>query len=356
MNRVVIIVDATELNRATHLELWKADRENVASGRKGRAYKAKVKEVIKESVELKALNYKFMQEELQNATSSGKKELFQQLVDADPNLAALLSGDDPEIIVSPLVEDEWDGGKRSPTFIIPEKRARRQGIKIPLNQSRSFFALTDAENGYFSRADNRGEIILPDEIWDHFNIGQQLHNGKLRLKFTPKADMIQPDTRFEFPIAIKDDGMAQPVESEENVLLIIEQKEKGEPPPPIPPKPKEVKGLPDYVVLTKTPRKIAGHPTELWHDNDNPFDDFNDKDGGFARDLGDGKMVYKINFDNVYHLNARRKQSNNMARDVLTEKYILGMLVLMLGFEKVLKDRKSDDTGGNESAIDNFEY
>lgn len=52
--------------------------------------------------------------------------------------------------------------------------------------------------------------------------------------------------------------------------------------------------------------------------------------------------MYYINYDNVYHLKYRMQQKGDLARDTVTEKYILGMRILMLGYEhsiKALQDR-----------------
>jgi hypothetical protein len=47
--------------------------------------------------------------------------------------------------------------------------------------------------------------------------------------------------------------------------------------------------------------------------------------------------MYKINFDNTYHLKYRLNVQGDIARDVVTEKYILGMRILMLGYEHALR-------------------
>ncbi|MCG8625994.1 MAG: hypothetical protein MJE68_28855 [Proteobacteria bacterium] len=348
MDRVVIIVDASNLNPATQLELWKADRENVVDSKIGKYYKQEVTKVIKESAILKALNHKFAKEELKRATSSGSKKLLQRLVENDSNFAALLADEDPKVTVPPDIEDSWDGGKYSPTFIILENRFRKNEIEIPLNQSRSIVARTDAQNGYFRRADNRGKVILPDEIWNHFSIVPQLHNGRLSLTLTPQQNAlfstqqggIKVGDRFKFPIALIDDSMPDELKSEEEVILrIVGQKEKSKNPPGPTPPPKQVKGLPEPKLLTRNGEDVDGKPTEAWPTDIN----FDDKDGGLILNYGEEGTVYKINYDNVHHLNCRKQQKDAIARQVVTEKYILGMLVFMLAFERALKTQESAD-------------
>lgn len=354
-DRVVIIVDASDLNPTTQFDLWKADRENVVDSKIGKYYKQKVTDVIKESAVLKKLNHEFVKEELKRATSSGSKKLLQRLVENDPRFVALLADEDPKTTV-PLddIEDNWDGGKYSPTFIILDGRFSKKEIEIPLNQSRSIVARTDAQNGYFRRADNRGKVILPDEIWNHFSVVPQLHNGQLRLTFTPQQDAllstqqseIKVGDHFVFPIALIDDSMPDELKSEEEVTLrIVGQKEKSKTPPGPTPLPKQVKGLPEPKLLTRKGEDVDGKPTEAWPTGIN----FDDKDGGLILNYGEEGTVYKINYDNVHHLNCREQQSDAIARQVVTEKYILGMLVFMLAVERALKAQESADADRTNS-------
>ena len=63
--------------------------------------------------------------------------------------------------------------------------------------------------------------------------------------------------------------------------------------------------------------------------------------------LGDGNFIYRINYDNAYHLKYRLKERSQVGKDVITEKFILGMRIVMLGFEQALKHvkRKPDGEG-----------
>ena len=68
----------------------------------------------------------------------------------------------------------------------------------------------------------------------------------------------------------------------------------------------------------------------------------NDADGGYVEDLGDGLKKYFINYDNTYHQSYRRNQRGQIAKDSVSQKYILGMRVFMLGVERALNGQ-----GGN---------
>ncbi len=90
-------------------------------------------------------------------------------------------------------------------------------------------------------------------------------------------------------------------------------------------------GLPRYVLLTKDGRSVGDQETQKWPE------DLSEHDGGLIRDLGDEGTLYLINYDNSYHLKYKQQQRGDITKDVVTEKYILGMRILMLGYEHALK-------------------
>jgi len=81
--------------------------------------------------------------------------------------------------------------------------------------------------------------------------------------------------------------------------------------------------------------------------------DFNEHDGGMIEDLGEEGVVYKVNYDNAYHLKYRLQQRGDVAREVVTEKYILGMRILMLGYEHALRSLQ-DGNGGDGEGVAEF--
>jgi hypothetical protein len=107
-------------------------------------------------------------------------------------------------------------------------------------------------------------------------------------------------------------------------------------------------GLPKYGLLTKDGRKIGDQDSEHWPEG------FTDQDGGIVRDLGDEQVLYLINYDNVYHLKYKMQTRGDIARDVMTEKYVLGMRILMLGYEHALRVLMGTDGNGIGEYSDDF--
>lgn len=279
--------------------------------------------------------------------------MFQKLVDADRNLAALLTNRDPVInLPSSGTGKNGDGpgtgkfeGKFSPTYLRFEENVRESGIDLPINKTRPVTARTDAENGYLQRADNKGRLLIDPSPYKQFGIRTHLHDGRLTLFFEPVDGAVNVGDTFVFGIGLLDDTMPQPVVE---TLTIRIGDEVVKPKPPKRPKPnpesgdksgkKEGKGppapthgLPPVVLLTKDGHPVGELETQPWPPG------FAELDGGMVEDLGEKGVLYKINYDNTYHLKYRLGARGDVARDVLTEKYILGMRILMLGYEHALR-------------------
>lgn len=363
-DRIVVIVDASNLTFAAHNEIWKGDREHLSNTQDGERYVEEVTKTIKESSTLKELQEKIAAEELERAAKTESNTLFQKLVDRDPSLAGLLSSRDPTIKLPASGGEKRNGKERgtkdefngtySPTFIRLEERFRKGTVEIPIGHSRPLAARTDAVNDYLQRPDNPGQVIIDDEVRKKFGVREHLKDGRLTLYFSPESGEITVGDTFTFRIGLKDEAMPQAVVTEEVRVSITAkateagQKKKNE---------KKAKqqsgagesksgqgadapthGLPACILLVRDGREINGYTTEPWPE------DFSEMDGGAIEDIGQ-ESVYKINYDNAYHLKYRKSVSG-VARDVVTEKYILGMRILLLGCEHALRSMK--DLKGSE--------
>ena len=160
-------------------------------------------------------------------------------------------------------------------------------------------------------------------------------------------DAVNVGDTFTFKIGLQDDAIALPVEDEVTIRVVDEEAQSA-------PKAKEegsrtqeageggtgksegtgeaaaTRELPPYCLLTEDGRLVAGKPTERWPEG------FSDQDGGIAVDLGNQTM-FKINYDNVYHQAYRRAARGDVSKEVVTQKYTLGMLILMLGCDHAIR-------------------
>jgi hypothetical protein len=366
-DRVVVIVDASQLSFAAHNDVWKGDREHIRNTIVGEIYREQVTTAIRESEALKAFQMKVAREELDRAKTDEGNDLFQKLVDADRNLATLLTDQDPVIRLpsgggkdgSSSGSGQFEDGKYSPTYLKIDERSKATPVDIPINRSRPVGGRTDAENGYFSRADNTGRLLVSENLSTRFGIRPHLFDGRLTIFINPIESVVKVGDVFPVRVELQDSAMALPVGDEFTVRIVDEeapQKKPKKPSKPAPPDPKggdksekegggddaPTHGLPSYKLLTRDGRQIGAQSTDRWPQ------DFTESDGGYARDLGENQIMYYINYDNVYHLKYRQQKRGDVARDAVTEKYILGMRILMLGYEhaiRTLQDRMEEGMG-----------
>lgn len=367
-DRVVLIIDASNLTFGAHNDVWKGDREHIRNTIVGERYRDLVTAQIKESEALKKLQQQVAAEEMERAAKSERNDLFQKLVDADRNLAVLLTDRDPEIRLPSAGgkggDDKGEGkfqGKYSPSFLRIDEKSKTVGL--PLNRRRPVAGRTDAENGYLDRADNCGRLVVPEEVAARFTISVQLHDGRLTVYLDPLDGKNEVGDRLTFKFGLQDPAMAAPVEDELTVEILDEEQPQPKPKPKPGPKPPDggegknkkgdgndapTHGLPRYVLLTKDGRSVGEAETQKWPDG------FSEHDGGAIRDLGDDGLIYQINYDNAYHLRYRQQQRGDIAREVVTEKYILGMRILMLGYEHALRVMKDTSGEGIGEFLDEF--
>lgn len=225
-DRVVVIVDASNLSFAAHNDVWKGDREHIRNTIVGERYRDLVTATIKESNALKELQIKVAREEMERAAKTERNDLFQKLVDKDPTLANLLTGHDP-VIRLPSSGGENGGdkgkgdfqGKYSPTFLRLEGKIGEIGINLPINRTRPVAARTDAENGYLDRPDSSGRLILPQDIATRFATRVQLHDGRLTVYFEPIETEVAIGDSFTFRIGLRDPAMPEQVEDELTIRI-----------------------------------------------------------------------------------------------------------------------------------------
>jgi len=370
-DRVVVVIDASNLSFGAHNDVWKGDREHIRNTIVGERYRELVTRTIKDSEALKALQIKVAREEMERAAKTERNDLFQKLVDKDPTLANLLTGQELTIrMPAGGGGGNRDGkaefeGKYSPTFLRLEEKVKDKGIEIPINRTRPVAAATDAENGYLNRADNPGRLVVPDKIAGRFSFRTQLHDGRLTVYLDPIEGKVKVGDSFTFRFGLHDAAMPLPVEAELSVRIAQEEapqvthkkpKPGPKPEPPGPNKPDSpnngksapTRGLPKHRLLTIDGRIVGDEETDQWPEG------FTEQDGGTVRDFGDDQVLYLINYDNAYHLKYKRQARGDISKDVITEKYVLGMRILMLGYENALRALKGANGNGISEYADEF--
>ena len=329
-------------SESAHNDVWKGDRENIRETEIGQLYKTEIARLLLDSEYLKELQQRIAREETENLVEESQVSLFQGLVDADPSIAQLLPGGLlvtlPGYIGRGIADTpDWEG-KYSPTFLeLVSGVVKEQGAEVAVNGSRTVAFKTDATNDYLTRPDNRGRVITIGGLREKFSLTSSLRNGRLAITFTALADRVSAGEEIAFTVGLIDEAMPEPV-TEEMRLVVVETRtpRTPRPPQPIHPSDPELEGdaeaeegraLPPTRWLTRDGRLIGELETEMWPD------DFTDQDGGLVDDLGEGQMLYRINYDNAHFRRFLDSERDDLNKRVVTEQYRIGMLVLMMGLE-----------------------
>lgn len=347
-DRVVIIVDASNLTEAAHNAVWKADRENIRATRIGQLYRDQVADHITNSQYLKELQQRIAREEMDNLAQESQIALFQNLVEADPSIAQLLPGGMvvtlPGYIGRDSVGEEWQG-KYSPTFLeLAASSIKANGAEITIDGKRRIEFKTDVVNEYFSRPDNRGRLFTTG-MDGKFSHSHALLDGRLTITFATMPDRLAVGEEVTFSLCLLDDAIPEPVT--ENLTLRVVQARRM-PDSGVPGSRRRInpdtegeevttdgRALPPTVWLTRDGRLLPGDTqTERWPELP---EEFTDQDGGYVEDFGDDEKKFYINYDNAHFRRVLDIERNDLSKKAIIEQYRVAMLVLMLGFEEAYR-------------------
>ncbi len=303
-DRVVILVDASDMTDAAHHVIWKGDRETILRTTVGNTYDEMIRDAITSSEALRKFQERIVAEETEHAAQQTQKDLFESIVNNDRNIAQLLPGGTVVRLLQGERQrdtsgEDWEG-KYNPTFVRHRSVAlRAEGIEIEPDDQRRVQFVTDAANDWLTRPDNRGSVELQGVGASWFGIRAALRNGSLTVTIRPVPPNAVVGAVASLRLVLRDDAMALPV-SEDIQLSVVAQRPH---PPSGPPGPRpqpdpntgenasgdEQRGLPPMKWLTQDGRDLPGTESEQWPD------DFTDQDGGTVEQLTEDQFIYKIN-------------------------------------------------------------
>ena len=355
-DRVVVIVDSSNLSEAAHNDVWKGDRENIRATEVGQLYRDEITKVITDSPYLKELQQQIAREETENLAHESQIEMFQNLVDADPSIAQLLPGGAlvklPGNIGRGRAEPEEWQGKYSPTFLeLVASSVKQNGAEVAIDGRRVVALKTDVVNDYLTRPDNRGRILTIGGLGGKFSYTSTLRDGRLALTFASLPGKVVVGEEISFSVGLLDDAMPEPIT--EDMKLVVVRSRPPRPPDRTPRVPKpgsqdededenvltdEGRELPPSKWLTRDGRPIGEDETDEWPD------DFTDQDGGRVDDLGESQKIYCINYDNAHFRRFLDGERNEINKKVIAQQYRIGMLILMMGLEDAYSRMEQTET------------
>ena len=359
-DRVVILVDASDLKPEVHHRVWKGDRETIHRTEIGSLYEEIVTQVIRGSEALRDLEQRIAREDADQATKAVQLSLFESVVAADPNIEQLLPEGDilrlPGRLRSRKLDSEDFIGRYSPSYArIIGRVPREQGIDVALRDRRRIVVETDAANDWLHRADNRGTVKLAGNAAAAFEFDRNLHDGRLAISLRPLEDAVTVGDTFSTGIVLQDGAMPEPLEGPLSIRIVAERETKRSGSPSRKRRNAsddgedlvEARGLPQTRWMTLDGRDIGSESSEEWPEG------YSEQDGGEIREQTAGEKLYVINYDNAHFRHFLDQEKDDAKQRVIIEQFRLSMLVLMMGFEDACsRATEISDRDGFEDWID----
>lgn len=183
-DHVLIAVDCTSMDRGVAEDLFMASRDRLRKNEHYSAIRAALTTELKDHPGLRSLNAEWRERRREKAVESKDEvqALINELIRRDPAFAALfgIGGG----IISPAGPGAFQkfDGKKFPTYFRIEKEPKTGLIKrCPLNRTVKVDFETDAENVYFSRANDPGQLEVDPTI--DLIEASHLWNGRLSIEF-----------------------------------------------------------------------------------------------------------------------------------------------------------------------------
>jgi len=183
---LLVEVDCTGLDAATIEKLFMSSRDRMSQCDERKTIETELESFLKHHEGLKHWNELRRKEAMDRSTRSKETtEILQTLLKSCPELARLLSSGGPVRDPSQYgsQEDEFQG-RRYPTYLELVGKPQKG---CPLTQHCRVTFRTDAENSYFTRPDDPGEIKIDGFDPQKIVVSWYLWNGTLTLTIRPTS-------------------------------------------------------------------------------------------------------------------------------------------------------------------------
>ncbi len=202
-DHLLVSIDCTGMDPTIREDFFMASRDRVRKNEVYAEVEKKLEEVLKEHAGLRQLNAARRKKEIEDTLNDDEetKNLFSELLKADPMLARLFGFGDRLITKSGPGPDVPFDGKKFPTYFRLTKSPSGGLAKFcPVNLTCRVEFETDAANDYFKRTDCPGSLtVSPPNIIEH----QSLWNGRWTAMFRVPWDA-KPGDRIEVKITVED--------------------------------------------------------------------------------------------------------------------------------------------------------
>jgi hypothetical protein len=295
---------------------------------------------------LRELNARRRQEQLKDTLNDDEPaKVLEDLVRSSPALAAIFSPGTR--IHNPHLPDEDNTepfvGKRFPTFFRLAREPEGGLVKsCPNNRTCRIRFETDAENGYFGRAEDPGWITFhPQGI----NRAWNLRNGMVGSTF-----VVPPNARvgdlIPVEVRVTDSTQIEPFVCRFQLRVAEAASDPGpHEPGPQPPRGASKLAMPKVIPVTRDGREIDGKPTVQWGNN-NDFNEFTALEISPSGD-DEGKYDIFVNMDNIHLVNELHRERRGSEHPLITYYFKYGLTLVALGMLQEHQRQEKKKEGGN---------
>ena len=324
---LLVVLDCTSISYDQRENLLMNSRDRIAKSEISKRIQDALKEWLANHQGLKMLNAKRRAEQDNDKLADNKplQDILKKVLKQSPVLYKLLlqgqrlSNPDPTIQEKPILEL-----KKFPTYFELEKQYPREKTRKHSKDTVTVSYKTNAENDYFERVTDAGEITLyvNDQPYDDFSIN--LWEGKGTLRIYTDSDWKLGQV-IEVTTKITDIDRTQPfVET-----FFIEREEPSVNPSGSPSEPKSGFDIPKAEPIEK----------DKWDKH------LFNKYSALKVAENDGEYYYYVNVDNI-HLKTEQKYSKN-SNVFLENQYISAMV--LIGLALLQEDKEKQNNAEDES-------
>ena len=349
---ILVSVDCTGIDRSVAEDLFMASRDRLRRNEHYGAIREALAQELGDHQGLKDSNAARRKERVENTgdASSEIERMISNLIHSDPGLANLFTlGGKIITSVGPGIGEPFNG-RRFPTYFRLAKKPRNQILKrrCPLNRTVKVDFETDAENEYFDRAADPGEIQV-DPGLDLIE-ASHLWNGKFTARFRVPWNARPGDvTNVRFAVSDVERLARGPFESKFELIATEEVTEPNHPgPSPNPkppvsfPRPSHTESNPSLRLPTPKPIKKDDWDKDLGIEG--PYDAFRIKSGP------DGGYDFYVNEDCAWLITEQADKKNDTVR--VKHWFTWGLALASLG---MIRQMKHDSAQGDRDERDETE-
>jgi hypothetical protein len=330
-NKIITIINCTELDNDHHADLFQNDRERL----KDTEFKADVMQEIETTLAthqgLKDLSQKHREETVKDKLADNKPldKVMEKLIKSSPSLnSILLKG---ARINNPMGmgigNNPWQSSK-FPTFFDLEKKhknfTKKSPRKVEANRKSTFTFITDAPNDYISRTIDPGSY----EVFENgilINNQPSLHgsNGKWHLNLNSYSSSAIGQI-FEINIKIMDVSRVTPLEQTFWIETIPYQKKVGG----------GKGGSSAGQAKNNTTPGFKLPPIARIYKNDWPDHNWH-KESVFKFVKNNNVFDTYVNMDNIHLLTELKTAKNEADKEVIKTQYTLGLALISMNMSQL---------------------